>query len=194
MARVPQSLKQGTKKAGHTRPPTHYVPIPGVDVRPQLEQYWCWAAVTAAVHNYFDTKHNGSTDHVEQCEVVERVKGLDEDVCCGDPDTYQNMTELPNKALSALGNLKLTFHVKVTKLETKQQIDAGNPMAMYISRNGMGVDHLALIAGYAEHPANVEHPYWLLVQDPSPQRYLMPYEKSPEGGFAWTKTYYTKRP
>ena len=192
MAKVPKSLRANTKDAGYPRPPSHYVAIAGVDVKPQLETYWCWAAVTAAVHNYFDSAHNGATDQVEQCEVVERVKGLAEHACCGDPDTYQNETEWPNKALSRLRNLKMTFPRGVKAASTKKQIDAGNPMAMYISRGGNDVDHVALIAGYAEHPTDAAQPYWLLIQDPSPQRYLMPFEMPPEGGVAWTKTYYTK--
>jgi hypothetical protein len=119
-----------------------------INMDPQLEPNWCWAAVTAAVKNFFS---GGPT--LQQCQVatpvLTREHPTDAFDCCANPDQCDIPAFLQD-ALAVSGNLSgppLSGHLVFESV--KDELDAGRPIGVRIQwPNGGG--HFIVIDGYRE--------------------------------------------
>ena len=151
----------------------------------QLQDNWCWAAVSTSIAGFF-----GAATWT-QCSVVS--KEVDDDSCCtnGSSSTC-NVPWRLDKALSRVKALKKKSSGMPGDLKgVRREIDAGRPVCIRIGWSGGG-GHFIAIEGYRTDDASVA------VEDPWHGTSDVPVAHFRSGRYqgtgAWTHTYYTKKP
>src|SRR5437867_2038718 len=110
-------------------------------IEKQLQDKWCWAAVSVSVDHYFSP---GST--FSQCRIARDVLGGLP--CCGAPDTCNTPASL-RAALDDVGRFRDRLPRPLLFDEIRQEIDARSPVCVRIGWNGGG-GHFVVISGYRE--------------------------------------------
>ena len=117
------------------------------DMQHQLQDEWCWAAVSTSISIFFDP-NSGWT----QCKMVNKSFG--ETICCNassaSSDTCNRQWYL-NKALEETGNLSQLVKGPQSFDDIAKEIQAGRPLGCLIKwDNGDGGGHFVIISGVDE--------------------------------------------
>jgi Papain-like cysteine protease AvrRpt2 len=151
----------------------------------QLQDNWCWAAVSTSIAGFF-----GVTTWT-QCSVVS--KEVDDASCCSNGSSSAcNVPWRLDKALRRVNALKKKSGGMPDDLKgVRREIDAGRPVCVRIGWSGGG-GHFIAIEGYRADDASVA------VEDPWHGSSDVPLAHFRTGRYqgtgAWTHTYYTKKP
>jgi len=151
----------------------------------QLQDNWCWAAVSTSVAAFF-----GSTNWT-QCSVVS--KEVKDATCCANGSSSKcNVPWRLDKALRRVKALKKKRDGIPGDLEgIRREIDDGRPVCIRIAWSGGG-GHFIAIEGYRDDSASVA------VEDPWHGASDVPLAVFRSGRYhgtgSWTHTYYTKKP
>ena len=157
------------------------------DMQHQLQDNWCWAAVSTSISIYFD-ENSGWT----QCKMVNQA--LEETTCCNansaSTDTCNRQWYL-HKALEKTGNLSQLERGAQTFEKIANEIREGRPLGCLIKwDDGEGGGHFVIISGVDEEEQTLD------ILDPwnGPTDDL-PYNvfaKKYRGDGLWTYSFYTK--
>jgi hypothetical protein len=151
-------------------------------MEPQLQNEWCWAAVSTSVALYY-APQSGRT----QCAVVN--DGLEQTTCCQDGGSAAcNQPYFLEKALAIVGHLASDFGGALDFDRVRAEIDAGRPFGLCIDWKGGG-GHVVAVGGY---DAQGE---MLLVCDSmfgTSHVPLATFPASYQGGGTWSWTYLTQ--
>jgi hypothetical protein len=154
-------------------------------VEHQLQDQWCWAAVSTSVAHFF-----GATTWT-QCSVV--GKEVDDKTCCTNGSSKKcNVPWRLDKALRRVKALKRKKDGMPNDLrDVRREIDGGRPVCIRIGWSGGG-GHFIAIEGYREDDAS------LAVEDPWHGTSDVPLAHFRAGRYqgtgGWTHAYYTKKP
>ena len=156
----------------------------------QVQDKWCWAAVTASVDHYFNP---GST--LSQCEVAEAVLGGN---CCPDQEACNQVESLDN-ALSKFNRLDgVATAFSPSFEEIQQKIDSRMPVCVRVEWRGGG-GHFVVITGYRLTKSKRR---MLEIADPLFPSSIMWWDdflssyqnvEQPDGGGFWSHTFQVKR-
>ena len=155
-------------------------------MKKQIEDQWCWAAVSMSVDHYFSPSST-----LSQCLIAREV--LRPRACCADPDACNT----PARLRDALQAIRRPFEVRRGPLsfdEVRTQIDAQLPVCVRIgwSRGG---GHFVVISGYHVSPSGAK---FVKVEDPLFPSSIVPYDvlvfsyqnaQDRAGGGQWTTTF-----
>lgn len=112
-----------------------------VRLEAQSLHYWCWAAVTSAIENFY-----GETNATSQCGVATRC--LHRRCCPPGDDTPNNPLNVSYDLCTALDSNAVSSPVdQISFADLQNQITAGRPVCCVI-RWPTGDDHVLLAAGY----------------------------------------------
>ena len=163
-------------------PPPAWISV-NLVMQQQVQDQWCWAAVSTSIAEHF-----GSTTWT-QCIVVSRE--LDDESCCANGSAPAcNRTWYLEKALSRVGALeRMEDGGPVNLNQFSAEIDRGHPICIRIGWAGGG-GHFVAIGGYRSDGALVaiEDPWYGASEIPVGHlngRY--------QGTGRWTHTYYTRQ-
>jgi hypothetical protein len=151
----------------------------------QLQDNWCWAAVSTSVAHYF-----GTTTWT-QCSVVSKEVG--DDRCCANGSSRR--CNVPWRLDKALRRVKMLNRKKDGMpgdlRDVRREIDAGRPVCMRIGWSGGG-GHFIAIEGYRADNGSVaiEDPWYGTSDVPLSAFHAGRYQ----GTGSWTHTYYTRKP
>jgi hypothetical protein len=125
----------------------------GVELQPQEQTYWCWAAVVASIVAFFDPR-----DTATQCAVANAV--LRRRTCCESGSSSDCNAEASlGRALDEAGHLA-EVHRTAEFANLQREIDAKRPMCGRIEwERGQG--HFLVIDGFQQGAPEIVH-----VQDP----------------------------
>jgi hypothetical protein len=153
-------------------------------VQHQLQDQWCWAAVSTSV-----AVHYGSTRWT-QCSVVN--KELGQSICCVDGST--GVCDQPwylDRALKRVGAFKKVESGRPKNLDkVRQEIDAKRPVGIRIGWSGGG-GHFITIEGYRSDGGSIA------IEDPwygASDVLFASMGGGYQGSGGWTHTYYTRKP
>jgi hypothetical protein len=124
------------------------------EIETQLQDQWCWAAVSASIEKYYAGPNNWT-----QCSIASYVLGSN---CCGDPGPCNTAAYLQN-ALQLIQRLRGIRLRSLTFDEIRAELSAGNPVGVRIAWQGGGA-HFVVIRGF-RNPAgfqllNVADPWY----------------------------------
>ncbi|MBL8290684.1 MAG: hypothetical protein JNN08_02545 [Bryobacterales bacterium] len=151
----------------------------------QLEELWCWAAVSVAVDQYF-----APSSTLNQCTVAGLVFNRE---CCADSGPCNRATSLAD-ALNRVGHRHSRLERPLDFAEIRSEIDAGRPVCVRIGWLGGG-GHFVAIHGYWLSVSGVPH---VDVADPlfpsgrwNYDDFVLAYQNGEvaNGGGRWTHTY-----
>lgn len=151
----------------------------------QLEELWCWAAVSVAVDQYFAPEST-----LTQCAVAGRVFRRE---CCAEAEPCNQATSLAT-ALETIDRRPRRLGHELAFGEIRAEIDAGRPVCVRIGWRGGG-GHFVVIHGYWVSPSGVPH---VDVADPlfpsgrwTYDDFVSAYQNGEvaHGGGVWTHTY-----
>jgi Papain-like cysteine protease AvrRpt2 len=151
----------------------------------QLQDNWCWAAVSTSVAHFF-----GNTTWT-QCVVVS--KEVDDGACCTDGSSKKcNVPWRLDNALRRVKVLKKKSNGMPGKLDgVRGELDAGRPVCIRIGWSGGG-GHFIAIEGYRDDSGSVA------IEDPWHGTSDVPISVFRAGRYqgtgSWTHTYYTEKP
>jgi Papain-like cysteine protease AvrRpt2 len=149
----------------------------------QLQDQWCWAAVSTSIAHYFGS--SGWT----QCSVVSEE--FDNGACCVDGSSAEcNRPWYLDKALERVDVLKRKQSGMPDLDDVFEEIDRGRPVGIRIGWSGGG-GHFVTIEGYQgdRDSVAVEDP-WYGASDVPVDSLRGRYQ----GSGRWTHTYYTRKP
>jgi hypothetical protein len=153
-------------------------------VQRQLQDQWCWAAVSASI-----ARHYGAAKWT-QCAVVNEE--LEQTDCCHNGATPDcNQPWYLDRALRRVGALKKVESGRPRDLKkVRREIDANRPVCVRIGWGGGG-GHFITVEGYRGDGGlvAVEDP-WYGTSDVS----VGLLEGGYQGSGRWTHTYYTRSP
>jgi hypothetical protein len=160
--------------------------IPG-----QLNEYWCWAAVTEGIWKFFQAARAQP-----QCQIAERVLRKASGECC-DAKTNGacNLPFYLDRALAAANCFRVLVDLDVTFSAIVQEINDERPIGVRIDW-GNGTGHFVVVSGWSVTAAGVEV---LTVQDPwGPSTSIIPRSvlrsSYGAGEGSWTHSFYTQPP
>jgi hypothetical protein len=151
----------------------------GIVVPQQEKEEWCWAAVCAGLHTFYDH------EPIEQCKIAKEILHVD---CCANKKAC-NEPRFLKLVLKDLGYREAIEDI-VSFDVIQAQIDKNRPLCCFIEHGKIG--HFIVISGYDLHSKQVG------VLDPAPagphdSPRLIPFESfriSYNGG-TWKETYLT---
>lgn len=153
-------------------------------VERQVKSRWCWAAVTAAVHGYFQS----GDERLSQPEVVTRVLG---ERCRLNPDGCNrgfSLLEALKKPEIDVAARREDSHITFDRIKT--EIDARRPIGVRVRwRNTRNLGHFVVIYGYREADDGRKI---VAVADPVGRSFIMDYERLKTAyrvAGEWTHTY-----
>lgn len=151
----------------------------------QSQPLWCWAAVAAALHNFYV----GASGPVwTQCRVAGRVLGVHS--CCQAPADCNQARGL-RQVLVALNMHRSDIEGPTNGATVVREIDSKRPLAARVLWDG-DVGHFVLIAGYQRLGDDLR----VVIEDPQTgtgTAMLSAIQRV--GGYRgarWTHTYFTK--
>ena len=147
-------------------------------IQTQKQDQWCWAAVSASIHQYFSGEAAFS-----QCEIAHRVLNT---ACCDNPTTCNTPAFLED-ALDKIGKRGDVLPGSLPFGKIMEQIDRGMPIGVRIGWFGGG-GHFVVIRGY-RNPAGAE---LLSIADPwfvDSIQYLDIFKSRYLGRGEWTDTF-----
>jgi hypothetical protein len=161
-------------------------------IQKQIEDQWCWAAVSASIDHYFSP---GST--VTQCIVAQEV--LPAQVppvdCCANNDACNTGAALED-ALAAVGRFKQVVSGPATFAAVCQQLNANMPVGARIEWYQGGA-HFVIIAGFY---VTASGRGVLTIADPLFANsniyyndFRSAYQANTNGGGEWTHTYFVQK-
>jgi hypothetical protein len=167
-----------------------------IRIEKQVKNEWCWAAVSASVHKFFQDISQ------TQCQIAATVL---KHQCCDQPSPGEcNVPQPLHPILDSFGVLRAGDPIsrQLTFDEVRAEIDAGRPFCVLIKwlNNGqIGPDgHYIAINGYRVTPANKQ---FVSISDPlfSDSEYDFTEFTSTKGGYhdgqgVWTMTYRLVKP
>jgi hypothetical protein len=155
-----------------------------LEIQPQLQKYWCWAACSSSTSAFFD----GSSSWT-QCRLANEE--LSQTTCCHNGGSGScNQPWYVDRALRRTGNLAARSEGRATWEEVTGEIDAGRPVCVRIGWQGRG-GHFVLITGYSED----ERGRLLDVEDPwtgSASVEVDEFAERYQTTGRWTHTYLTR--
>jgi hypothetical protein len=150
----------------------------------QLQDNWCWAAVSTSVAHYF-----GKTDWT-QCSVVSKEVG--DSTCCANGSSAKcNVPWRLEKALKRVKALQKKSDGMPGSLGgVRGEIEKGRPVCIRVGWSGGG-GHFIALEGYRDDDAGVaiEDPWYGTSDVPLDAFRTGRYQ----GSGSWTHTYYTTR-
>jgi hypothetical protein len=175
--------ESGMPSFSHSR---HFLPL---KVESQwkdgLRWYWCWAAVTVSIANYYDKKRN-----LKQCELA-NAAFFRPDCCkslnCDSPLTAQ-------KALELAGIQRESREGKASFEEIMTEIDLGRPISIVL-QVWPGA-HNVVISGYDND--DPDNPLIMVLNpDPLINNLIYFYKEFPESygtlrNYTWEETHFTQ--
>lgn len=151
----------------------------------QLQQEWCWAAVSASVAIFF-----GSTTWT-QCKVAAaELSPLD---CCGqDASSGCNQAWYLDRALTRVGHFGRLDSSSSPFSDVQAEINGGRPLGCRIQWNGNSGAHFVALGGWSTAADGTEYvdvydPYYGLVQK-TYNDFVSSYRNA---GDDWTHSYFT---
>lgn len=175
-------LFRGPRARGPQEPPWKRL---NLTMQHQLQDNWCWAAVSTSVAAFF-----GSPIWT-QCSVV--GKEVDDESCCTNGSSKRcNVPWRLDKALRRVKALERKQGGMPSDLrDVRRNIDRGRPVCIRIGWSGGG-GHFVAIEGYRDDNGSVA------VEDPWHGTSDVPLSVLRAGRYqgtgAWTHTYYTRKP
>jgi len=152
----------------------------------QLQTYWCWAAVSASVADFYGG--NSWT----QCSIAGAELNL---ACCGDPTAAApcNKPYYLQRALTRVGHLANWTSGNVDISTLKQEIGGSRPLCCRIEwANSGGDGHFVTLTGWSIDDTGIEY---VDVEDPFSGFVQLPKKKFESGyynsGDQWTHSYFT---
>lgn len=161
-----------------------------LDMEPQENDFWCWAAVANAIDRYYALRPNGDGNWKSQCQVASTVFGTN---CCGAGASsvcFQTQTMPP--ALTAVGHQTAwPVQPQLSFDEVAAEVRAGRPVVAFVERPG---GHFVVIRGFGTDGVG----RWVQVEDSAfpggsaGEAYYFSTLQShyPPGG-RWTHSYFT---
>ena len=188
--RVPLFATQRLRAFALVSPPPATPPTPSwarlnLAMQHQLQDNWCWAAVSTSVAGFFGVAT------WTQCSVVSEE--VDDESCCTNGSSSAcNVPWRLDKALRRVKALEKKSGGMPGDLRgVRREIDAGRPVCVRIGWSGGG-GHFIAIEGYRADDASVA------VEDPWHGSSDVPVAHFRNGRYqgtgSWTHTYYTKKP
>ena len=120
----------------------------------QLQDQWCWAAVSASVEKYYAGPNGWS-----QCAIASYVLGAG---CCGNPGSCNTAAYLQD-ALQVIRRLRGICLRDLTFDEVRAEITGGNPIGVRTEWQGGGA-HFVVIRGFRNPPGyqllNIADPWY----------------------------------
>jgi Peptidase_C39 like family len=165
--------------------PTQWQLLSSFEIQHQLQENWCWAAVTSSVARFFD-----ASSPWKQCAIVNELLGQPS-LCCGANGSGMNCNKpwYLDKALERLNNLNSFGSGAGTLAQLQAEIDSGRPIGVRIGWNAFS-GHFVVIDGYSANDngyVNVRDP-WFGDSTCEYQEFVERYR----GTGAWTHSYWTK--
>jgi papain like cysteine protease AvrRpt2 len=153
-------------------------------VQHQLQDQWCWAAVSTSI-----AVHYGSSRWT-QCSVVNSELG--QSTCCEDGSAGAcNQPWYLDRALKRVGALGKVEKGKPKNLDkVRKEIDGRRPVGIRIGWSGGG-GHFVTIEGYRSDSGTIA------IEDPWYGASDVPFGAmagSYQGSGSWTHTYFTRKP
>jgi hypothetical protein len=123
-------------------------------IQTQLQDLWCWAAVSASISSYYSPRSRWS-----QCEIASYVLGGN---CCATPGQY-NVAAYLQDALQVIAKLRGIVRRSLSFEDIRAELLRGNPIAVRIGWRGGG-GHFVIIRGCHERDGrqflNIVDPFW----------------------------------
>jgi hypothetical protein len=160
-----------------------------INVSPQTQTNWCWAAVSSSISHFFNAASSWS-----QCGVANSA--LHRTDCCGSGAADPSKCNQPwylDQALAITGNLKLFVSSSLTFAQVKAEIALGAPIGSRVGWNGGG-GHFQVICGWLETASGSE---FIDVSDPiylNTQILFSSFASGYQSGGTWSHSYLTKPP
>jgi hypothetical protein len=159
-----------------------------IQMTPQQEANWCWAAVACAVKNFLSPAAG-----MTQCGVAQPVLVTESQIestvsCCANAAQCNMPAELQD-ALNAVDNLRQMDAGFLGFADLKNELNAGRPIGVRIQWPDGG-GHFILIDGYREFSSGAQQVH---VSDPFYQpSYLLHSDlvNDYQGDGVWTHTYF----
>jgi hypothetical protein len=161
----------------------------------QLQDYWCWAAVSSSVADLFGA--STGTSPWTQCRIVTAEFASHGWACCGADagDTATcNQAWYLDDALARVGHFNRVTANVTSFPDVQAEVKAGRPLGCRIAWAGHGAGaHFVAIGGWSIDSAgtqyvDIEDPYLGMLQKTYPdfcQAYQTP-------GDQWTHSYFTR--
>ena len=152
-----------------------------LNMQPQQEDEWCWAAVAASVCAFFDP---AST--LTQCQVASSCLNLE---CCVDAKPCNVPFDLASALAQSLNLADQPSQDALSFDSLAAQIDSGKPVCCHISWDD-GTGHFNALAGYDPVNQDVD------IRDPLYGNQTLPYAKFVSryrNVGKWDGTYLTRR-
>jgi hypothetical protein len=155
-------------------------------IEKQLEDKWCWAAVTVSVDHYFFPASTSS-----QCQIARDVLSIAD--CCSNPDGCNRAAKLQD-ALTDVSRLTEILPRPLRFDEIQREIDAKRPVCARIAWNE-GSAHFVVVSGYRQSASGVQS---VEVADPLFPSSTLEYDvfvsayqngEVPQGGGQWVATF-----
>ena len=156
-------------------------------IQSQLQQNWCWAAVSTSVALFYNVS-SGWT----QCTVANRA--LPRNDCCGAAGSDPQKCNKPwylDTALGVTGNLVTMSAGTLTFAQVQNEIAAGTPVGCRVGWYGGG-GHFLTIIGWVVGATGTEYieladPIYLNTQIP-----YIDFASAYQSGGVWSHTYLTQ--
>jgi len=148
----------------------------------QIEDEWCWAAVSVSIDHYFDSRSTKT-----QCQVAQAV--LNSAGCCGNPDSCDEPAALQD-ALTDVQRLNQILLRPLLFSEIQDMLNAHLPVCVRIGW-AKGGGHFVAIDGWSGSAA---HPQ-VHVCDPLFADSTVDYDEfvaAYQGSGQWTATFLVK--
>jgi hypothetical protein len=163
---------------------------PNFIMQPQCHSYWCWAAVTSSVSGFYD-----ETSAFTQCRTA-NIELERQDCCdfdCGTPNLEFDVMHVLGSPLNRVGCLALLALDEVaTRMEVRQEVNAGRPLCVRTVWYGGGAHFLAIVGYMPDTDSLVlEDPFYGPTPEIKYDRFCTQYQ---DADGTWTDTYYTKAP
>lgn len=132
-----------------------------LDLVPQTQTNWCWAAATSMVASYYSKRE------VPQCEIASSQYGMN---CCVNPRACNQANSVMD-FVPLLRQFKIKSKVVRGRLnwdQLKRNIDAGKPLIIRVGWYGNQGGHFVVIYGYRLYRQNngdIHKSVW--IKDPS---------------------------
>ena len=137
------------------------------EMEEQKEDFWCWAATTKAVSDFYTPKAP-----ISQCSVAGRVKGVD---CCRNSSGVPcNEYDFLSDALKQTNNFKDFLPKIILWSEIRDQIAKGKIVCAYIEWDNSAAGHYVAVYGVAGIGRGKKKVY---VRDPAGDDNLMDYSE-----------------